>query len=148
MIRIIKSSPISSFRRLAITSQTQPHQHPITVHQSIMVCRISSKSIAPVTPSQTRTCGDVCGVQPITVKFQGDTQSRMSISGLPGTVFITLHWRHNDHNGVSNHQPHGCLLNHLFRRRSKKTSKFRVTGLCVGNSPGPVNQFSLCIMLD
>ena len=29
--------------------------------------------------------------------------------------------------------------NLLFRRRSKKTSKFRVTGLCVGNSPGPVN---------
>ena len=50
-----------------------------------------------------------------------------------------LHWRHNDHDGVSNHQPHGCLLNCLFRRRSKKTSKLRVTGLCVGNSPGPVN---------
>ena len=50
-----------------------------------------------------------------------------------------LHWRHNDHDGVSNHQPHGCLLNRLFRRRSKKTSKLRVTGLCVGNSPGPVN---------
>ena len=28
------------------------------------------------------------------------------------------------------------LLNRLFRRRSKKTSKFRATGLCVGNSPG------------
>ena len=27
----------------------------------------------------------------------------------------------------------------LFGRRSKKTSKLRVTGLCVGNSPGPVN---------
>ena len=26
--------------------------------------------------------------------------------------------------------------NRLFRRRSKKTSKLRVTGLCVGNSPG------------
>ena len=51
----------------------------------------------------------------------------------------SLHWRHNDHDGVSNHQPHGCLLNRLFRRRSKKTSKLRVTGLCVGNSPGPVN---------
>ena len=25
------------------------------------------------------------------------------------------------------------------RRRSKKTSKLRVTGLCAGNSPGPVN---------
>ena len=27
------------------------------------------------------------------------------------------------------------LLNRLFRRRSKKTSKLRVTGLCTGNSP-------------
>ena len=44
-------------------------------------------------------------------------------------------WRHNDHDGVSNHQPHGCLLNRLFRCRSKKTSKLRVTGLCAGNSP-------------
>ena len=48
-----------------------------------------------------------------------------------------LLWRHNDRHGVSNHQPHDCLLNHLFRRRSKKTSKFRVTGLCAGNSPVP-----------
>ena len=47
-----------------------------------------------------------------------------------------LHWRHNDHGGVSNHQPHGCLLNRLFRRRSKKTSKLRITGLCADNSPG------------
>ena len=52
---------------------------------------------------------------------------------------ISLQWRHNDNDGVSNHQPSGCLLNRLFRRRSKKTSKLRVTGLCVGNSPGPWN---------
>ena len=51
-------------------------------------------------------------------------------------VTRSLRWRHNDHAGVSNHQPHGCLLNRLFRRKSKKTSKLRVTGLCVGNSPG------------
>ena len=49
---------------------------------------------------------------------------------------LSLQWRQNDHNGVSNHQPHHWLLNRLFRRRSKKTSKLRVTGLCVGNSPG------------
>ena len=49
---------------------------------------------------------------------------------------ITLRWRHNERDSVSNHQPHVCLLNRLFRRRSKKTSKLRVTGLCVGNSPG------------
>ena len=52
---------------------------------------------------------------------------------------IVLHWRHNDHDGVWNHQHHHRLINRLFRRRSKKTSKLRVTGLCVGNSPGPVN---------
>ena len=37
---------------------------------------------------------------------------------------------------VSIHQPHQCLLNHLFGRRSQKTPKLRVTGLCAGNSPG------------
>ena len=47
----------------------------------------------------------------------------------------SIHWRHNGPYSVSNHQPHDCLLNRLFRRRSKKTSKLRVTGLCVGNSP-------------
>ena len=51
----------------------------------------------------------------------------------------TLLWRHNGSDVVSNHQPHDCLLNRLFGRRSKKTSKLRVTGLCVGNSPGPGN---------
>ena len=45
-----------------------------------------------------------------------------------------LRWRHNGHGGVSNHQPHHCLLNRLFGCRSKKTSKLRVTGLCAGNS--------------
>ena len=48
----------------------------------------------------------------------------------------SLQWRHNGLDGVSNHQPHQCLLNRLFGRRSKKTPKLRVTGLCVGNSPG------------
>ena len=48
---------------------------------------------------------------------------------------ITLKWRHNEGDGVSNHQPHDCLLDCLFSRRSKKTSKLRVTGHCAGNSP-------------
>ena len=33
---------------------------------------------------------------------------------------------------------HTIVFNRLFRRRSKKTSKLGFTGLCVGNSPGPV----------
>ena len=46
-----------------------------------------------------------------------------------------MQWRHNERDGVSNHQPHHCLLNRLFGCRSKKTSKLLVTGLCEGNSP-------------
>ena len=60
----------------------------------------------------------------------------------------SLQWRHNGCDGVSNHQHHDCLLNRLFRRRSKKTSELRVTGLCAEihrwlvNSPhkGPVTR--------
>ena len=46
-----------------------------------------------------------------------------------------LQRRHDERDVVSNHQPHDCLLKRLFRRRSKKTPKLRVTGLCEGNSP-------------
>ena len=48
---------------------------------------------------------------------------------------LTLQWRHSEHEGISNYQSHNWLLNRLFRRRSKKTSKLHVTGLCEGNSP-------------
>ena len=47
----------------------------------------------------------------------------------------TLQWRYNGRDGISNHQPHDCLLNRLCRRRPKKTSKLRVTSHCGGNSP-------------
>ena len=46
---------------------------------------------------------------------------------------VTLQWRHNESSGVSNHRRRHCLLNRFFRRRSKKSSKLRVTGLCEGN---------------
>ena len=51
----------------------------------------------------------------------------------------TLHWRHSEYDDISNHQPHGCLLNRVFRRRSKKTPKLRATDLCARNSPGSMN---------
>ena len=46
-----------------------------------------------------------------------------------------LQWRHTDPNDVSNDRRLDCLVHCLFRRRSKKTSKLRATGLCEGNSP-------------
>ena len=60
-------------------------------------------------------------------------RNRTPIS-VPGSTH-SLQWCHNGHDCVSNHQTYDCLFNRLFRRRSKKTSKLRVTGLCEGNSP-------------
>ena len=51
-------------------------------------------------------------------------------------MHVTLLWRQNGQDCVPNHQPHHCLLNCLFGHRSKKTSKLRVTGHWLGNSPG------------
>ena len=64
-----------------------------------------------------------------------------------------LELRHNERDGVSNHQPHDCSLNRLFRRRSKKTSKLSdqrkhqsfhwpfsvLLAFGAGKSPVPVN---------
>ena len=59
--------------------------------------------------------------------------------------FGSLQWRHDERQGVSNHRRLDCLLNRLFRRISKNTSKLRVTSLCEGNPPdsphkGPVTR--------
>ena len=75
----------------------------------------------PVVTFQTKCHNIVC----VTGETISNTQA----------LEFTLRWRYNERDGVSNHQPHDCLLNRLFRRRSKKTSKVHVTGLCAGNSP-------------
>ena len=68
--------------------------------------------------------------------IQHDKRTHILQGCFTGTGAIALNWRHNERDGVSNHQPHDCLLNPLFRRKSKtKKSKLRVTGLCEGNSP-------------
>ena len=84
----------------------------------------------------------------ITVDFRGHDAHVTSLEGhiktahsypheraVAMTIF-TLQWR----DGVSNHRRHNCLLNRLFRRRSKKTFKVRVTGRWLVNPPhkGPV----------
>ena len=55
------------------------------------------------------------------------------------SLLVSLQWRHNGRYGISHQQPYNCLFNRLFRRRSKKTSKLRVTGLFAGNSSVTVN---------
>ena len=50
-----------------------------------------------------------------------------------------LRWRHNEWDGVSNHQPYDCLLNCLSGRRSKKTSKPASLAFVLGIHRRPVN---------
>ena len=49
-------------------------------------------------------------------------------------VKVNVHYN-NEHDAVWNQQPPDCLLKRVFRRKSKKTSKLRVAGLCEGNWP-------------
>ena len=69
------------------------------------------------------------------IRFSKGLISMYTVYRVASFSWSPLQWRHNERDGVSNHQSHDCLLKRLFRRRSKKTSKLRVTGLCEGNSP-------------
>ena len=70
-------------------------------------------------------------VLPITLQTHND----FGIIRAEQISWITLQWRHNGRDSLSNHQTHDCLFNRLFRRWSKKASKLRVAGICEGNSP-------------
>ena len=54
-------------------------------------------------------------------------------------VNITLQWRHNGRNGVSNHQPHDCLLNRLFKQMYFVHGHGHITGPLCGD-PNPIRQ--------
>ena len=82
-----------------------------------------------------RRCSLIC----ITIAHNAKTVSLCGWLGSDQSLYSSLksnalHW-HNEHDGIPNHWCLHCLLNCWFRRKSKKTSKLRVTGLCEGNSP-------------
>ena len=76
--------------------------------------------------------GHNCYHIPLWTKWHHWKWSTKSHGTLENSSAATLQWCHNEHGGISNHLY--CSLSHLFRHRSKKTSKRRVTGLCAGNS--------------
>ena len=51
----------------------------------------------------------------------------------------SLQWRHNGCDSVSNHHPHDCLLNRLFRRRSMKHQSSAWRAFVRGIHRWPVN---------
>ena len=77
------------------------------------------------------------------VHYNQKASGHFAIPNIPRTIsskawiniFGSLQWRHNGRDCVSNYRRLDCLLSRLFRRRSKKTSKLRVTGLYGVNSP-------------
>ena len=83
----------------------------VYIDGSVQDCSIPSVLAMKIPPSCTKS--SICWI----------TKKNMVLD-------TTLEWRYNGRDGVSNHQPHDCLLNRLFRCRSKKISKVRVTGLC------------------
>ena len=78
---------------------------------------------------------NVCKMASISSRPQWVKTQCVGVIHMRSNMQKSLKWSHNERDGVSNHRRLDCLLNNLFRRRSKKTSKLRVTGLCVGNSP-------------
>ena len=58
----------------------------------------------------------------ITCSLWGESIQSGSASDVAKFPMLSLQWRHNERDGVLNHQRFHCLLNHLFGRRSKKTS--------------------------
>ena len=70
----------------------------------------------------------------------GGLKSKMAVTGGPGQ--ISLQWCHNECHNISHYQHLNCLLSHLFKCTSKKSSKLFVTGLCEENPPltRPVTQ--------
>ena len=127
-------------------SITVPIGHKSSLVQVFAWCWIDNK---PLSDSPTH----ICSTQPERVKsyFAGGAETgavpssqwvnitHAVINGhhvqYSRLCVITLRWRHNIPEGVSNRQRLRCLLNCWFRCRSKKTSKLLVTGLCAGNSP-------------
>ena len=63
----------------------------------------------------------------------------MFVHFLVCVAVFSLQWRHNGRDSVSNHQPHDCLLNCLFRRRWKKHQSSAWLAFVWWIHRGPVN---------
>ena len=110
---------------------------PFPVHTIVRNIRDTSRTSSRLHLLDLELFKDIDETGYYTKSLRQRTENAWYGSSLPLT--ITLRWRHNGCSSVSNHQAHDCLINRLFRRRSKKTSKLRVTGLCAGIHRGPVN---------
>ena len=109
-----------------LTAPDGPHIGPVTL--AIRVGLVHPYYIPAITPIRNNCALGTCNKSSFILQINGNNMVTNLQTVFPGP----LQWRHNEHVGVSNHQPRHYLLNRLFRQRSKKTPKLRVTGLCGG----------------
>ena len=81
-------------------------------------------------------------VTPETWHFLPSTSSLVSITHIlyelllqSAQIFHALQWSHNGRNGVSNHQPHDCLLKRLFRHTWNKHQSSSSLAFVTGEFP-------------
>ena len=140
-----RSSSKLYFQQNTIMEQYQEKDNPLQISVNTLkhscICQWSpekpqgSSSWQPI--KARHDFHKVLGLMECVIKFTGwDKWIHETQSTKPKA---TSQWRHNGRDGVSNHQPHDCLLSRLFRHRSKKTSKLRVTGFMRGIQRWPVN---------
>ena len=71
---------------------------------------------------QSRRYHANCDVTVMVIEWKEPWRTWVKSTGTKPRQNKSLRWGHNGHDGVSNPQPHHCLLNRLFMCRSKKTS--------------------------
>ena len=140
---------VSIWQRKISSSQQASQTSSCRFCHRIRLCQIAYLHVS-------MTCRDTTLLPPTTVvclqvvRPYGAISSMFPVNVLEpkriGQMLIdsdpALRWRHNGHDSVSNHQLRDCLLNCLFWRRSKKTSKLRVTGLCAVSGEFPAQMAS------
>ena len=99
-------------------------------HKHVYVCMYKSLSVyAPILVTE-------CSILLDTPLQSEIPWSTWHVSGNGGAC--PLRWRHNEHDSVSNHQPHDCLLNRLFnrlfRRLFRRLFKENIKGPVMGNA--------------
>ena len=94
---------------------------------------IRSQAITMCIVGQVSTQNTFVRPERLRVSLQNHQTTQSPISGM------TLQWRHNERDSVSNQHPHDCLLIRLFRRRSTEASKLLVTGFVWGIYQWPGN---------
>ena len=76
-----------------------------------------------------------CIFDSLTDPFRKSSEQKHNHS--PVISILPLQWRHNEHDGVSTHQPHDCLLNHLFKgfKKDSKTFIWQRKYMLLDNNP-------------